>query len=56
MKRILKLVYEYLEHKVQILRGKYILKCKDFTIISNNCWGGEFISVMRYLIPLQQLG
>lgn len=41
MKKVLKNIYEYIEHKVQILRGKYVLKNKDFTIISNNCWGGN---------------
>lgn len=54
MKKVLKNIYEYIEHKVQILRGKYVLKNKDFTIISNNCWGGEFTNVMHCSIPLRQ--
>ena len=54
MKRILKNVYEYFEHIVQVLRGKYILKCRDFTIISNNCWGGECTSAMHFRIRLLQ--
>lgn len=49
MKTILKKIYEYFEHKIQIFRGKYILKCNDFTIISNNCWGGRVYQ--RYALP-----
>lgn len=30
------------------------LKTKDFTIISNNCWGGMFIVILIYHMILQQ--
>lgn len=49
MKKNLKRIYEYFEHKIQILRGKFVLKSKDFTIISNNCWGGRIYQ--RYALP-----
>lgn len=53
MKKVLKNIYEYIEHKVQILRGKYVLKNKDFTIISNNCWGGRIYQryALQYTSP-----
>lgn len=49
MKKVLKNIYTHFEHILQKLRGKYILKCKDFTIISNNCWGGRVYQ--RYALP-----
>lgn len=32
------------------------LKNKNFTIISNNCWGGTFIDILICLMILQLLG
>lgn len=30
------------------------LKNKNFTIVSNNCWGGTFIDILIYRMILQQ--
>lgn len=41
IKRFIKLMYEDIVFKpIRHIRGRYLLKNRDFTIISNNCWGG----------------
>lgn len=40
---------------LQWFRRTFILKNRDFTIISNNCWGGESINDMVFHILPQQL-
>lgn len=47
--------------KIREKLNPYFAKCrrnklnnKDFTIISNNCWGGMFIAILIYRMILQQ--
>lgn len=44
IKQIIKRIYNHTLNKViKWYRREILLKNKDFTIISNNCWGGGYL-------------
>lgn len=45
---------ELVRNKKGNIEGRLFLKYKDFTIISNNCWGDGFIGIMDISTHLQQ--